>query len=244
MKIKIQNNIYIDFHTHKTYSFPDPQLLFIKSFSIFDLLTNPYDLDSKLSEYPKTLLSILPNYYFTIGIHPWDVEKIRDIQPLIRIIKTICKTNYCLGIGEIGLDKYKPLFDKQYQIFLHQLQLAYELKKPVVIHCVKAYNHLLEIKTSFKNQTWAVHGYHSSSEMARQLQKRNIFLSFGSYIKSHKIKQVLNNIDLNLFFLETDVDKINIKQIYAQASEIIKLPLQSLVKQVVKNFNNFFNGNE
>jgi Tat protein secretion system quality control protein TatD with DNase activity len=46
------------------------------------------------------------------------------------------------------LDKLHPNFDLQKDVFLKQIDIAETQKKPIIIHCVKAYSELLEILKS------------------------------------------------------------------------------------------------
>ena len=57
----------------------------------------------------------------------------------------------CLALGECGLDKkvQTPL-DLQQEVFERQLTLAEKYKKPVIIHCVAAFQELIAIKKKLK----------------------------------------------------------------------------------------------
>ncbi|GAG18727.1 unnamed protein product, partial [marine sediment metagenome] len=69
----------------------------------------------------------------------FDKEKYRELASDSKVV----------AIGETGLDYYHVDEEKtrelQKQVFKQHLELAHELEKPLIFHCRKAYNDLLEI---------------------------------------------------------------------------------------------------
>lgn len=85
------------------------------------------------------------NVYAAVGIHPneadqWDSEAALIISKLALHPKVV-------AIGEIGLDFYHNLVpaDIQKSVLFHQLQLAEEVEKPLVLHSRNALPTLLQI---------------------------------------------------------------------------------------------------
>ncbi|MBO5768735.1 MAG: TatD family hydrolase, partial [Bacteroidales bacterium] len=85
-------------------------------------------------------------------------------------------------MGEIGLDKLCDApFDKQRQLFEQQLSLAAEMKKPVILHVVKAMDEVLALHRRFSSQipAWIIHGFRGNAQQAQQYLRHGFHLSFG-----------------------------------------------------------------
>ncbi|HSN59572.1 MAG TPA: TatD family hydrolase, partial [Ferruginibacter sp.] len=93
----------------------------------------------------------MPGYY-SAGLHPWYINaatwKIEmEALKTNRVLKNI------LAIGECGLDKVcKTGFTLQQQVFIAQLLWANEIKKPLIIHCVRAHEDLLLLLKKHHNK--------------------------------------------------------------------------------------------
>jgi len=85
-----------------------------------------------------------------------------------------------VAIGETGLDRLKgPSFDVQIPVFKKHIELSENLGKPVIIHCVKAWEELIQIRRETKpTQSWIIHGYRGKPELTKRLiQEGFLFLS-------------------------------------------------------------------
>ena len=98
-------------------------------------------------------------YKYSIGIHPWDSESV-SAEELHKLSEIATNDNVIL-IGEAGLDKLKGANQlEQEELFRNQIKLSEDLSKPLLIHCVKAYQELIAIKKELKpKQPWIIHGY-------------------------------------------------------------------------------------
>ena len=97
-----------------------------------------------VNQYPNEFDAAIP--YYSIGIHPWYIKEDR-IDEELKIIEEKLQTKTCLAIGECGLDKRIDIsLEQQTIVFEKQLALAEKYKKPVVIHCVAAYQEVIAIK--------------------------------------------------------------------------------------------------
>lgn len=205
-----------------------------------DIHTHHY----KKNEQVFAIQGLLPEHHSAIpafpavsmGIHPWYVETWEEKLGII-----ITNVNNLKCIGEVGLDKACTTpFEVQETILIEQLKLANEYNKPVIIHCVKAYAELIQIKKhEFKDQVWIFHGYSSSLEMANQLMKLNCYLSYGKnlLIEGSKVQQVFKEIPLDLIFFETDNEPdLSIKEVYKVGSVIKQIEINDLKNRIFNNF--------
>ena len=133
---------YIDAHCHllKENEFLDAQLVGVEK-----IMVN----SAHLTDWDEiiTLKDIIPS----IGIHPWYVGEAEG-DWAERMEKMLAE-NPDLQVGEIGLDKLKPDFAHQKQVFLTQLRLAQKYNRVASIHCVRAWGEMMPLLRPFKKDT-------------------------------------------------------------------------------------------
>lgn len=202
--------------------------------------TNQSDVLELVNQYPKDFDASIP--FYSIGIHPWYIDESRLDEDL-KIIEEKLQTQNCLAIGECGLDKRIEVpFDLQVSVFEKQLELAEKFKKPVVIHCVAAFQEVMEIKKKMKiNVPMIIHGFSKNSQLAEQLITAGFYLSFGKYLlKNPDLKSVFQNVPNDRFFLETDTIEESIKQVYELASKYKEFDLKDLESIISSNYRSVF----
>lgn len=77
--------------------------------------------------------------YAAAGVHPHDASLWTDAHP--RLIREWMAMDKVVALGEIGLDYHYDLSPRsvQKEVFDRQLDLAYELDKPVILHIREAH---------------------------------------------------------------------------------------------------------
>jgi len=122
--------------------------------------------------------------------------------------------------------------------------LAAQLEIPLILHCVKAHDLLMEYLKSTKNPPAILwHGWNQTPELARQLLPFPVFFSFGKQLlqpTSNSAKWVAR-CPLDRVFFETDNSGLEIGSIYQAASLILQLPVAPLAEQVICNWNTISN---
>lgn len=171
----------------------------------------------------------------TVGIHPWEVGVIANEVP--RDLQSLGMT---AAIGEVGLDKvHKETFEKQIEVFEEMIRLSESYKKPMIIHCVRAYSELIEIRKKTRaTMPWVIHGFNSSVETMRQLLRHDMYISLGEilYRNENQAVKILKNIPLDRLFLETDVSGRDIKDVYLKAASLLECDLDFLCRQIFENY--------
>jgi TatD DNase family protein len=214
--------VYIDFHTHSIKSIPN----------LVQVISVEVDNSSKL-DFIK---------YCTAGVHPWNASISRLDEDITSIMKLLSNPKF-IGVGEIGLDKLKgPNLQEQIKVLTKQLDIAKSIGKPVVIHCVKAWDELIRIKKHYSNINWAIHGFNGSPQLAKQLIDKGFYISVGeSFIrKGEKSGKALLEITTNRLFLETDTSTISIEEFYEEVADNLGLSVDEMKLQLIKNFITFF----
>lgn len=114
----------------------------------------------------------------SVGLHPWHVgtdwaEKCAVVAQKAR------QTSVCM-LGECGLDKACTSdYEVQKEAFEAQLQVAESVGKPVLIHCVRAFDDLLRMRNKYNKVMWVVHGFRGKPQLIKQLYAKGIYVSFG-----------------------------------------------------------------
>lgn len=174
----------------------------------------------------------------SIGIHPWDIDSINCEKAIFRI-KNMCEYESVKVIGEIGLDKMIDAdFERQKTIFLQQLTIAEENQLPIIVHCVKAFSELLQIRKETEGKMpWIIHGYRKNVQLAKNLIDANCYLSFGdALIRNKKLQESFQAIPLNAVFFETDESSISIEEIYKCAAQLKEIKLKKLTSIIEQNY--------
>ena len=203
--------------------------------------TNQPGVLELVNQYPQEFNDSLP--FYSIGIHPWYITE-DQIDIDLKIIEEKLQTENCLAIGECGLDKRIEIpLELQISVFEKQLALAEKYKKPVVIHCVAAFQELIAIKKKMKiSVPMIVHGFSKNSQLAVQLIKEGFYISFGKYLlKNPELKTVFQAVPNDYFFLETDTAGENIQKVYDLASEYKEISIKELKDIISGNFKSVFN---
>lgn len=178
-----------------------------------------------------------PTSFFSIGIHPWNVHQ-NSLDVEMDVLKSRLNDNHLLMIGECGLDKIKGGdWALQKDVFLRQVAIAESIGLPLIIHCVKSYNEMIDIHRDHHSVPWIFHAFNGSPQLAVQLCKLGFYLSMGQrQLVSSKGQEALQSIALDRLFFETDDTDDDIIATYALAASILSMPLLELIAKLECNF--------
>ncbi len=180
-----------DCHTHHLDATP-PALFHVEA--VADLTTLP-EMSLDLS----------------IGIHPWNTGG-DDIQQRLDTLCRFAGDSRIKAIGECGLDRLRGAdIETQTEIFVRHVLLATTLCKPLIIHCVRAWDVLLAtIKTMPSTSApRIVHGFRGKPQLARQLLDAGLDISFGQHFNAGSYALVPQDRR----HIETDDSPLTITQI-------------------------------
>lgn len=149
------------------------------------------------------------------------------------------------AIGEVGLDKVcSTPWDIQEAAFQYSIAESERVQKPLIIHSVKAYNEIIQVKKLRKPaQVWIFHGFNKHPDTARMLLREDCFLSFGAALlqPGNHATQALQQTPADRFFLETDdAEQIDIAAIYEKAAALRGISLLQLKEQIAQNVQHCF----
>ena len=171
------------------------------------LIVNP-GITVETSRQAIAMAEKYPHVYAAVGIHP---ENCHDFVPQhIDFLRELAKHPKVVAIGEIGLDYYwdtNPPKEFQQEVLRAQLELAQELKLPVIIHDRDAHADTLAIVKEFPEVTGVFHCYSGSVEDARTLVKMGWMLSFNgaaTFKNARKAPEVIAEVPMEHLMIETD----------------------------------------
>jgi TatD DNase family protein len=153
----------------------------------------------------------------------------------------------CLALGECGLDKRIEIsMEIQTQVFEKQLALAIKYKKPVILHCVSAYQEIIEIKKRLQVEVpMIIHGFSKNSTIAKSLLDNGFYLSFGKYLlRNPELESVFKSVPNDRFFLETDTIEETLEEVYQLAAKYKNIKVSELQEIIEDNLKNIFYSTE
>ncbi|MFN8240110.1 MAG: TatD family hydrolase [Bacteroidales bacterium] len=175
---------------------------------------------------------------YTLGIHPWHITDI-NAENQLAFIENHCLHPNVIALGEAGFDKLKgPGLPVQGNMFRAQVTLSERICKPLFIHCVKAWDELLEARKATRaKQPWMVHGFHGKPALARQLTDKGMYISLWySFALTSDSDSLLKSLPADRLFLETDGSDAGIATIYERVSNALGMNAGQLVKQIHANY--------
>ena len=150
-----------------------------------------------------------PFMYAAVGVHPDEVGELDEEKFLT--LKEWAKHEKVKAIGEIGLDYYwdKEGHDLQKHWFLRQMELAHEMKLPMIVHSREAAKDTLDMVIAAKplELSGVIHCYSYSVEQAREYLNMGYYIGIGGVLtfkNGKKLKEVAEYAPLSQIVLETD----------------------------------------
>ena len=191
--------------------------------------------------YNLDIEQIPPDFPYSIGIHPKDID-VNNLDNQFEWMRNMIFEN-CFAIGECGLDSFAETEEKiQEEVFLKQIRFANQVKKPIIIHCVRKFYEVISFK-KYAEQPMIIHGFNKKERIAEDLLKNNFYLSFGKAVLYNlSLQNTLKITPLDKIFLETDNDDFSIEELYEKVSEIKGISLENLNKQISENLETIKNG--
>jgi TatD DNase family protein len=217
---------FIDIHTHKLK--PENNTISVKN--LFPGQELPY---------------FRGRNFYSVGLHPWYIKSVEENNDQLFLMEDVLEFDHVIFVGECGIEFNSGTdFSEQIRVFEAQAFMAEEYKKPLIIHCVKAYNEIIRIHNNLHPQMpWILHGYNGNLTTTKQLNSKNMLFSFGEILFNSASKAIesLKFLKIDRIFFESDESKNGINKIYEQGAFIKNMNTEDLKKMVWENFNRLEN---
>lgn len=209
----------------------------------------------------KDVLGIAEKYHdisASVGIHPCDVkEEVVSKENLINW----AQHDKIVAIGETGLDYYytKDFLDQQHESFARHLNVAGELKLPVIVHTRDARDDTIALIKQHGNleSSGVLHCFTESWEMAKQALDLGYYISMSGIVtfkNAVELKEVAKQVPADRLLVETDSPYLApvpkrgkpnepqyVKYVAEYVAELRGVNYEALVEQTGENFFRLFN---
>lgn len=197
----------LDIHTHKAA----PQPLAV--------------VDISFIRNPK--FKAVDGQLYSAGIHPWDTHRDVTSEEWTRLEELLSRPEF-VAVGEAGVDLSGRggMMFRQLNIFKRQIELSESLKKPIIVHCVKAEDVLCGLIRDLKpTQPWIIHGFRKKPQAAQQLLNAGCYISLGQHFNP----DTLHAIPQGRMLAETDESELSIQEIIGIQSNILGIDLEPVI---------------
>ena len=149
--------------------------------------------------------------YYSVGLHPLEAEKWEtSSKSLLR--SSAQQDKRVVAIGELGLDFFKNKNkSEQIDALIPQMELAYELELPVIIHCRDAANEMIEICKNLtkrgKCPKGVLHCWTGTPKEMKHFLDLGFYISFSGIVtfpKAYEIQECAKIVPNDKYLIETD----------------------------------------
>jgi TatD DNase family protein len=148
--------------------------------------------------------------YSTIGFHPHNADEV-NVSKIDELVQLASGSKKVVAWGEIGLDFYRNYAAVQNQIEIFELQIdkAFELGLPVIIHDRDAHNEVMEVvkKRGNRGQRGVIHCFSGDYELAMAFIDLGYYISIPgtvTYKNALKTQDVASRMPIERMLIETD----------------------------------------
>jgi Mg-dependent DNase len=204
----------------------------------FDLHTHRIPIDQDVTAIVSVDASnpVMPAYtYLSVGVHPRDAD-----IPGIFFSEAMAMYPGVVAIGETGLDKMAAAsLAQQKELFTTHIVLAEKTHKPLIIHCVKAWQELIHLRKQYTSDIpWIIHGFRGNGRLARQLLQFGFYFSFGPYFQLDALRIAWTTHRL---YAETDDSGISIIEVYRRITSQLSISCEALSHEIAANIQSWPN---
>ena len=167
----------------------------------------------ELTEIPKLkkLSHEFHEIYYSVGLHPLEAKK-WEISSKSLLRRSAQEDKRVVAIGELGLDFFKnENKTQQIEALIPQLELAYELELPVIVHCRDAANEMIKIFNDFSNKgkcpKGVLHCWTGTPKEMKQFLDLGFYISFSGIVtfpKAYEIHECAKIVPNDKYLIETD----------------------------------------
>jgi len=149
--------------------------------------------------------------YYSVGLHPLEAKK-WELTSTSLLRRAAQEDGRVVAIGELGLDFFKNENKiQQIDALLPQMELAYELELPVIIHCRDAADEMIGICNDLSRRgkcpKGVLHCWTGTANEMIQFLDLGFYISFSGIVtfpKTHEIQECAKLVPNDRYLIETD----------------------------------------
>ncbi len=150
-----------------------------------------------------------PFLYAAAGVHPHEAKDAGE--GYLDRLGALLSHPRAVALGEIGLDYYYDLSprDVQKRVFEEQLDLAYDMNMPVILHIRDAHGDVLDILRAHRGKLTGgiIHCYSGSAESVKEYVGLGFHISFAgpvTFKNAVRLREAAAHVPLDKLLIETD----------------------------------------
>ena len=192
--------------------------------------------------------------YYSIGIHPMEVEKENSLDLIEKIFENELKNknSKLVAIGETGLDyhfNYPVELQKKY--FIEQIRLANKYELPIIIHSRESQKDVEKVlRENVVKKAGIMHCYSGTPEMSKKFVEMGYYLGVGGPVTRYKdVQEMVKITPIDKIVIETDSpvlppepfekhsrnNSLYLKYIVKKIAEIKGVSEEDVVKNTTQN---------
>ena len=205
----------------------------------------PTDIHTHHPEkHKKAIVSVTPytfnpqaGRYYSIGIHPWETDSALPDDSLIKLAEKL-HHKQVVALGEAGIDRLRGgNIDRQTTLFKAQAELAESLHLPLILHVVRTFDIILDIRKSLQpQQKWIIHGFRNNATVAMQLLQSGCDLSFGEYFQP----EALQTTPVDRLWIESDESLLTEDELYNKIAHSLGCHKTELQQSIAERMQQVF----
>ena len=245
--------LYFDTHAHYDWKeFNEDRERLFKEFEnnlcgIVNVGINSESIN-KIIEYSKKYYFM----YYSIGIHPMEVEKNIQIEKIEEIIKNESNNTKLVAIGETGLDYHFDYpKDLQEKYFIEQINLANKYNLPIIIHSRESQEDVEKIlRDNPVKKAGIMHCYSGTPEMSKKFLEMGYYIGVGGPVTRYKdVQETVKITPIDRIVIETDApvlppepfekhsrnNSLYLKYIVSKIAELKNMSEEDVIKHTTQN---------
>ena len=196
-----------------------------------------------------------PAIFATVGVHPHDAAKASE--ETYRQLNELFSHPKVLAVGEIGLDYHYDFSPREVQraVFIEQMRIARDARKPIVIHTREAWEDTVELLGRYWEPSGLggiMHCFTGSAVEAQQVLAMGFCLSFAGIItfpKALQVQEAARQAPLDRLLVETDAPYLApapnrgkrnepafVLETTRRLAALRKMPVEELAAATTENF--------
>ncbi|MBI2559261.1 TatD family hydrolase [Candidatus Woesearchaeota archaeon] len=160
--------------------------------------------------------------------------------------------NSIVAVSEVGLDFVDGESRQQIEDFEKMINLAEELKKPIVVHSRKAEQKCIELLESSSLKKIVMHCFSGKKSLVKRIADNGWFLTAPTIVvRSQQFQEIVKNVPISQLFCETDSPYLSpymgqwnepafVIESYNKIAEIKQMDIHEAINNIYMNWQTMF----